>query len=71
MLIDHAGKRPTIDPTDIGEVVYRGEVHHGEHEPILDFALFEAVQAKLAAPAVARAVAGFSPLRTRPVYTPA
>ena len=38
----------------IGEVVYRGEVHRGEHEPILDFALFEAVQAKLTAQAVAR-----------------
>ncbi len=38
----------------IGEVVYRGKVHRGEHEPILDFALFEAVQAKLTAQAVAR-----------------
>jgi site-specific DNA recombinase len=38
----------------IGEVVYRGEVHRGEHEPILDSALFEAVQAKLAAQAAAR-----------------
>jgi site-specific DNA recombinase len=38
----------------IGEVVYRGQVHRGEHEPILDSALFEAVQAKLAAQAVAR-----------------
>jgi site-specific DNA recombinase len=38
----------------IGEVVYRGEVHRGEHEPIVDSALFEAVQAKLAAQAVAR-----------------
>ena len=38
----------------IGEVVYRGEVHRGEHEPILDRPLFEAVQAKLAAQAVAR-----------------
>jgi len=38
----------------IGEVVYRGEVHRGEHEPILDSALFEAVQAKLAAQARAR-----------------
>jgi site-specific DNA recombinase len=38
----------------IGEVVYRGEVHCGEHEPIVDSALFEAVQAKLAAQAVAR-----------------
>ena len=33
----------------IGEVVYRGEVHRGEHEPILDRDLFEAVQEKLAA----------------------
>src|SRR5258706_14050368 len=38
----------------IGEIVYRGEVHRGEHEPILDRGLFEAVQAKLAANAVAR-----------------
>jgi hypothetical protein len=38
----------------IGEVVYRGAVHRGEHEPILDAALFAAVQAKLAAQAVAR-----------------
>jgi site-specific DNA recombinase len=32
----------------------RGEVHHGEHKPILDSALFEAVGAKLAAQAVER-----------------
>src|SRR3954466_1426615 len=38
----------------IGEIVYRGEVHRSEHEPILDSALFEAVQGKLAAQAVAR-----------------
>jgi site-specific DNA recombinase len=38
----------------IGEVVYRGEVHPGEHEPILEPGLFEAVQAQLAANAVAR-----------------
>src|SRR6266567_2292774 len=38
----------------IGEVVYRGEVHRGEHEPILDSALFAAVQGKLAAQAAAR-----------------
>ena len=38
----------------IGELVYRGEVHHGEHEPILDSAQFEAVGAKLAAQAVER-----------------
>jgi site-specific DNA recombinase len=40
----------------IGEVVYRGEVHRGEHEPILDRDLFEAVQARLAGNAVARQV---------------
>jgi hypothetical protein len=38
----------------IGEVDYRGEVHRGEHEPIVDPALFAAVQDKLAAQAVAR-----------------
>jgi site-specific DNA recombinase len=40
----------------IGEVAYRGGVHRGEHEPILDRDLFEAVQAKLAANAVDRQV---------------
>jgi site-specific DNA recombinase len=38
----------------IGEVVYRGEMHRGEHEPILARDLFEAVQAKRAANSVAR-----------------
>jgi DNA invertase Pin-like site-specific DNA recombinase len=38
----------------IGEVVYRGDIHRGEHEPILDRALFEAVRAKLAAQAIER-----------------
>jgi site-specific DNA recombinase len=38
----------------IGEVVYKGEVHTGEHEPILDRDLFEAAQQKLAERAVAR-----------------
>jgi site-specific DNA recombinase len=38
----------------IGEVVYRGEAHRGEHESILEPALFDAVQAKFAAQAVAR-----------------
>jgi site-specific DNA recombinase len=38
----------------IGEVVYRGEVHRGDHAPILNRGLFEAVQAKLAAQAVMR-----------------
>ena len=32
----------------VREVVYKGEVHKGEHEPILDRELFEAVQAQLA-----------------------
>ena len=31
----------------IGEIAYRGEIHPGEHEPILDRAVFEQVQAKL------------------------
>jgi len=31
----------------VGEIAYRDEVHQGEHEPILDRALFEAVQARL------------------------
>jgi site-specific DNA recombinase len=38
----------------IGEVVYRGETFRGDHEPILDPALFAAVQAKLSAQAVER-----------------
>jgi Recombinase len=38
----------------IGEVVYHGDVYRGEHEAILERALFEAVQGKLAAQAVAR-----------------
>jgi site-specific DNA recombinase len=40
----------------IGEITYRGEVHRSEHEPILGRDLFEAVQAKRAANAVARQV---------------
>jgi site-specific DNA recombinase len=32
----------------IGEVVYRGEVNAGEHQPIIDRPTFEAVQVKLA-----------------------
>ena len=40
----------------IGEVTYRGEVHRGEHEPILGRDVFEAVQAKRAANAAARQV---------------
>ena len=40
----------------IGEVVYRGEIHRGEHEPILGRHLFEAVQAKRAASSAPRRV---------------
>src|SRR5436309_664929 len=40
----------------VGEVVYRGEVHRGEHEPIVDRRLFDAVQAKLAANAIERRI---------------
>jgi DNA invertase Pin-like site-specific DNA recombinase len=38
----------------VAEVVYHGAVHPGEQEPILDRALFDAVQAKLAASASTR-----------------
>ena len=38
----------------VGEVVYRGAVHPGEQAPIVDRALFETVQAKLAASAANR-----------------
>jgi hypothetical protein len=38
----------------VGDVVYRGEIHKGEHEPNLDFALFEAVQWHLGEGAVER-----------------
>src|SRR5258706_6420965 len=38
----------------IGEVVYRGEVHRGEHEPILDRGLFGAGEAQLSANPPAR-----------------
>jgi DNA invertase Pin-like site-specific DNA recombinase len=38
----------------VGDVVYRGKVHRGEHEAIVEQAVFEAVQVKLADGAVAR-----------------
>jgi site-specific DNA recombinase len=38
----------------IGEVVYRGEVYKGEHEPIVDPGLFEAVEQRLKDGAVER-----------------
>ena len=40
----------------IGEVVYRGGIHVGEHDAIVDRDLFDAVQAKLAAGATARRI---------------
>src|SRR4051812_16691647 len=53
----------------IGEMVYRGEVHRSEHEPILDSALFEAVQSKLWAPAGGRRGRGRG-LDARPARPP-
>jgi hypothetical protein len=50
----------------IGEVAYRGEVHRGEHQPILDAALFEAVQGKIAALAAALPAAGLTRAANRP-----
>ena len=38
----------------VGEVVFQGEVHQGEHKAILDRVLFEAVQKRLAEVAVKR-----------------
>src|SRR5262245_4016489 len=38
----------------VGEIFYREAVHAGEHEPIVDRKLFEAVQARLAHSAAAR-----------------
>ncbi len=40
----------------IGEVAYRGEVHKGEHAPILEHELFNAVQAKLGERTVQRRI---------------
>jgi hypothetical protein len=42
----------------IGGVVYRGETLQGDHEPILDPALFAAVQAKLASRHMSRTCPG-------------
>lgn len=41
----------------IGEVVFQGETHQGEHQPILHRDLFDAVQAQLAEVAVKRRLA--------------
>ena len=51
----------------IGEVVYRGEVHRGEHEPVLDCDMFEAAQAKLAASTVRGGSGSRAPPRFSPV----
>ncbi|MGO9773486.1 MAG: recombinase family protein [Roseiarcus sp.] len=40
----------------IGEVAYHGEIHKGEHAPILERELFDAVQAKLAERAARRKI---------------
>jgi hypothetical protein len=40
----------------VGEVAYRGEVHNGEHPPILDRKVFDRVQAMLAERMVARSL---------------
>ncbi|MFN3891266.1 MAG: recombinase family protein [Beijerinckiaceae bacterium] len=40
----------------IGEVAYRGEVHKGEHEAIIDRGLFEAVQDRIRQQSVARRI---------------
>ncbi len=46
----------------IGEIAYRGEIHSGDHEPILERELFEAVQSHLTERAVGRRLK----LRTSP-----
>ncbi len=38
----------------VGEIMYQGQIHPGEHEPILDRALFDEVQARLSANRVKR-----------------
>jgi site-specific DNA recombinase len=38
----------------VGEIAHRGQIHAGEHEPIIDRETFEAVQASLAAQAITR-----------------
>jgi DNA invertase Pin-like site-specific DNA recombinase len=40
----------------IGDVAYRGEIHKGEHAPILERELFDSVQARLAERAVRRKI---------------
>jgi site-specific DNA recombinase len=54
----------------IGEVVYRGETFRGDHEPILDAALFADVQAKLSSQAAERRcrIRGSPALLTRRLF---
>ncbi len=40
----------------IGEIAYKGEVHKGEHESIVDKAIFEAVQERMEGHSVARKI---------------
>lgn len=40
----------------VGEIVYRGDVHKGEHEPIIDRVLFEAVQMRMQEQRVTRSI---------------
>jgi hypothetical protein len=47
-------------------VAFRGEVHRGEHQPILDAALLEAVQGKIAAQAAALPAAALTRAADRP-----
>jgi site-specific DNA recombinase len=41
----------------VGEIAYRGEIHKGEHEAIVDRSLFEAAQTRLSAQVVVRTTA--------------
>ena len=40
----------------IGEIAYKGEIHNGEHQPIVDKAIFEAVQERMQSHGVARKI---------------
>jgi site-specific DNA recombinase len=54
----------------VGEVVYRGEVHKGEHQPILDRALFDSVQTRLKEQTVDRSAirSSSAPLLARRIF---
>ncbi len=40
----------------IGEVAYKGEIHKGEHEAIVDREVFEAVQTRMQMHSIARRI---------------